>query len=791
MESPKYGDSSSLTSPMISSQQIICAVSVSRGVTPTVGLAFLNSVTNEVVLCQINDGQTFVRTVLKTSVFEPSCILVQSLDSPIVSILQHEVEPPILFWDRKHWAESTGLDLIQQLAFKANISGLKSAIRDNYFATCCFAAVVTFFTSKSGVTFVNHSLRIKYEPSEGAMMIDRSTVKTLELIQNLENSKSKDCLFGLINHTLTPTGSRLLRNHILQPLIDVETLNVRLDALEEMTSKDEIFVSTRQALKQFQDTDKLLSNLIRIPGKPSLHMTELEINDVLVLKSFVISTAVAYEALRGAESVLLVRIRDLCNSKAVEQVKILIDGAINEDATYQSRPIDLTNQRTYAVKSGVNGLLDIARSTMETVRQDLLVTVAEMREEFDLAMDLKYDSSRNFYLRSPAAEFDVQSVPNTFINIVRRRDKVEYQTVLILQLNQKMSDSRNEAVMMSDRIIKDLIEDIRKEVPALFQVSEGLAMLDMVASFAQLATIQDYVRPEFTDTVAVKSGRHPIGEKLYTFIANDFYATANNHFQIVTGPNMSGKSTYIRSLALLTIMSQIGSFVPAEYASLPIRHQLFARLSLDDSSEASISTFSLEMQEMAFILANITQRSLVIIDELGRGTSTRDGLAVALSIAEALVQSKAMVWFATHFREIAQILEPRIGVGCSHFQTEAGQVLKIPFKVSDGYVDDTNYGIVLARTFPFPPQVTDTAEAVSSHLREQIARRNQESKATTLARRRKLIIELHEQLIQARDGILDGKELAIWLKRLQTDFVHRMIRLFPEKEELRSLSLME
>ncbi len=220
--------------------------------------------------------------------------------------------------------------------------------------------------------------------------------------------------------------------------------------------------------------------------------------------------------------------------------------------------------------------------------------------------------------------------------------------------------------------MQELITEIRDYMSVLFKICEGIAMLDMVSAFAQLATSQDYVRPELKDTLAIKAGRHPIKEKIQStiFIPNDVYSTQQTRFQIITGCNMSGKSTYIRSVALMTVMAQIGSFVPAQYAAFPIHRQLFARVSVDDSIEANVSTFAAEMQETAFILRNIDAHSIAIIDELARGTSTRDGLAIAIAIAEALVDSHALVWFATHFVELATIMAERNGVISLHLAVE-------------------------------------------------------------------------------------------------------------------------
>jgi DNA mismatch repair protein MSH4 len=362
---------------------------------------------------------------------------------------------------------------------------------------------------------------------------------------------------------------------------------------------------------------------------------------------------------------------------------------------------------------------------------------------------------------------------------------IECQTLELVKLNQKITDAHNEVINMSDRSIQELIDDVRTEIHALFRVSESIAMLDMIASFAQLATSQDYVKPELTDTLAIKAGRHPIRDKIQIekYVPNDVYATQQHRFQIVTGCNMSGKSTYIRSIALMTIMAQIGCFVPAQYASFPISHQLFARVSTDDNIEANVSTFAAEMREIAFILRNIERRSLVIIDELGRGTSTTDGLAIAIAIAEALVESRAYVWFVTHFRDLARILAERAGVVNLHLAVEISvhsSKMKMLYKISDGYEEEKFYGLALARVVDLPEDVITTATKVSKALHQREEARKSNAKVLSVARRRRLILSLREQLIQAQNGSMEGDELRLWLKRLQDEFLVRMAAIDAE-----------
>jgi DNA mismatch repair protein MSH4 len=257
----------------LNNQEIVCAVTESRGISPIVGIALLNLHSAEAFLCQINDNQSYVRTIQKLSVYEPSKILVPAFATNAVSKLHACIDEnlghisPIEEIDRRYFAEITGHEYIQQFAFAEDIEAIKISIGGNYFAVCCFAAVrqikistfgfsklkfseqvMKYVGIKHGIQFPFHSLRVTYQPSEGSVMIDISTTYSLELIQNIENAKSKQCLFGLLNETQTPMGARYLRTNILQPSTDLDKINARLDAVEELSSKEDMFWATRQGL---------------------------------------------------------------------------------------------------------------------------------------------------------------------------------------------------------------------------------------------------------------------------------------------------------------------------------------------------------------------------------------------------------------------------------------------------------------------------------------------------------------------------------------------------------------
>ncbi|TAQ88758.1 hypothetical protein B7494_g2910 [Chlorociboria aeruginascens] len=730
----------------IENQQIVCAISESRGVTPTVGLAFVNLSTNEAVVSQISDNQFYARTVNKLQVFEPTIILIVSTSGPPNAksnmyqvIEENVVGARIITVDRKYWSESAGLEYVQQLAFVADAEALKVAIGGNYFATCCFSAVMKYIELSMSMTIVFHSLRVKFQPSEGSMMIDLSTIHSLELIQNIQDAKSNQCLFGIMNETSTPMGSRLLRSNILQPSTQPDVLTQRYDAVQEFTEKEDMFVQTRQALTPFLDVEKLLTSLIIIPSFPDVTYTEQSINNILMLKNFIQSIKPVFESLAGARSNLLIMIRDNCRSQKIEPAMHLISKSINDDATYQTRALDLRNQRTYA--SGVNGLLDVARQTFKEATADVHQHISDINQKYEMQAETKFETSRKYWLKISENDFDGREVPDIFINRFLKKGYMECQTLDLVKLNQRIEDSHHEVVLMSDKTIQVLLDEIRAEIPILFKVCESIAMLDLITSFTQISTKNgQYCRPEMLDSLTIEHGRHPIREKFSAkeFVPNTVMATSDKRFHIITGCNMSGKSTYIRTIALITVMAQVGCFVPA---------------------------------------TNIDKHSIAIIDELGRGTSTRDGLAISLSIAEALVESQAFVWFATHFRELV-IMAKRIGVINHHLAVDmSSNAMSMLYKLTDGYVEEEHYGLAMARVIDLPPEIIKVAEKVSKTLVVRAEANKSSRKAAALMERRKIILELKNWLIDAENSRMEDNALIGWLNRLQELFVQRMEKI--------------
>ncbi|KAJ4646277.1 MutS protein msh4 [Exophiala dermatitidis] len=794
------------TSTDYSNSETICAISEAPGISSTVGLSFVNVTTSEAVLCQFTDTQTYARTCHKLMVHEPTEVLymAQAADSKLVSIISENLDvdnggPVGTKLDRRYWSESSGYDYLQRLAFPDDLASLKLALAGNHLAICCFSAVLKFADMALQKTFAPQTLRIKFETAEGSMVIDLATIASLELVQNIEHAKSKDCLYGLLNETLTPMGARLLRSNILQPSTDHEKIRKRHEAVGELISKHDMLFAIRSALKSFVDTDRVLAALVVIQTKQGIQYAEQAVNNVLMLKTFVDSAKPLWQALTGAGSEELDEIRQersrsitiLCDPASYSEIDAMIRHSLNPDVSHSTKPIELRNQRVYAVQAGVNELLDVARQTYSEISQDVFDMMEELKNAQEIDLELKFEPGRQFYIRFRAVQVEDKSMPEAFVNVYRKNKWIECQTLELIKMNQKIKDAHNEVISLSDHAVQELIEAVRTKIHPLFKISEAIAMLDMLSGFAQMASSNEYVQPELLDTLAVKAGRHPIREKsqMDRYVPNDMYATEQSRFQVITGCNMSGKSTYIRSIALMAVMAQIGCFVPATYASFPVTSQMFARVSTDDSIEANVSTFASEMRELAFILRNVSAHSIVLIDELGRGTSTTDGLAIAIAIAEELIQSKALVWFVTHFRDLPRILAERAGVVNLHLAVDINadaSKLKMRYQVAQGYEEERFYGLALARVLDLPVSVVDTATRVSHALHERNEARKRSCRALVSARRSKLLLNLREQLSQARESCRsagsDPAQLRAWLARLQVDFSVRMRALEAEAE---------
>ncbi|KAG8905973.1 MutS protein msh4 [Tulasnella sp. 403] len=421
---------------------------------------------------------------------------------------------------------------------------------------------------------------------------------------------------------------------------------------------------------------------------------------MLNLRSVIRSLPTLRNALHGCQTNLLRVIHDMLSDARIEKIDLLISDALNEDVSFAkaSSTLASVNERAYAVRANYDRLLDVARETYKENVGDIMELVNNLSKEHDLPLSTVFQEKDGFWLTLRKDELDGK-LPNGFVNVTSKGAKWKFMTMELVRMHFIRGDKlipplwRTEETKLEDEGFigrntayerSELVADIIEDIGVLYKASEAVserskppvesradsprnaqvALLDMLWSFAHVAILYSYTRPEFTGTLAVKGGRHPVVEKALSigaFVPNDTYICDASTFQIIHGPNMSGKSTYLRQVGVMTVMAMCGSFVPAEYASFRVHDALLSRLSNDDDPEKSLSTFATEMAASAMILSLATDRSLILIDELGRGTSPIEGVGIAHAIAEELIDRKILplqsfVLFSTHYADLSTTL---------------------------------------------------------------------------------------------------------------------------------------
>ncbi|KAJ4477826.1 muts domain V-domain-containing protein [Lentinula edodes] len=801
----------------------VIAVLEGRGVGREVGLAALDKDIGRVVLVQLSDCQTYVKTLHQMHLHKPSLVLVPDTflsasdtamaaigssgkratnTSLLVEFIREEFPDtqlePI---SRKYWNETSGLEFIQQLCVEdEERAGTILAVSSKYYVLSACSALFKYAEIRQNTRFSAGSLRIKYSPVDGTMMIDPESAKNLELVGNMSHRKSYHSVFGILNHTYTAMAARLLRVNILAPITVQTSIDARLDVVEELVQDEDLFNEVRSALKTLNsmDFDKLIATLAASETivTNSAKAASNRVTQMLNLRNAVRNLPLLQKSLENTKSQLLRIIRDMLLDERLEKIDSLIRASLNEDTAPTKHGIAAVNARVYAVKANHNRLLDVARETYKENVGDIYSLCNALTQTHEIPLTLVYQES-GFVFSMKKTDLEGE-LPKGFINVTLKKGKWQFSSMELKKMNARMQDALDETLILSDklvvflavgtlseviyllRIIQDLVTEILVNVGALYKASEAVALVDMLWSFSHSAIMRNYVRPEFTGTLAVKSGRHPILETVQsagTLVPNDIYCDDSSSFQIIQGPNMSGKSTYLRQVGLLSVMAMCGSFVPAEYASFRIHDALLTRLSNDDDLEKNLSTFASEMATSAMILGLATERSLILVDELGRGTSPREGIGISHAIAEGLIEQKCFVFFATHFAELSTTLSRQPSVVNLHLavqrtrQSASNFGMLFQYKIVDGAPEETtHYGLELARLADLPNDVLIEASRVSKHLTELQSRHQAQSDSSKIAMRRKALLKLRTNLTQAFEhSALPDEELLAYIGRFQAD----------------------
>ena len=370
----------------------------------------------------------------------------------------------------------------------------------------------------------------------------------------------------------------------------------------------------------------------------------------------------------------------------------------------------------------------------------------------------------------------VSGLPNIFIQVVKQKKLVKFSTEELINLNNRQRDSVAEILQLSNRILEMVFHELRSNIGCIYSLNDTTSLLDMLLSFTTFTTLIPSVRPIIThrDTLEIKEGRHPILSTYSdrTFVANDTNCSKTNNFQIITGSNMSGKSTYIRQISLIVILAHIGCFVTAESALIRLTDHIFSRIGTSDCIEDNASSFMLEMREMAYIIQNKTPNSLIIIDELGRGTSLNDACSLAWSCAEDLIASNSFTFFVTHFLQLTNLSTMYNNVSLSHLETIKGRThLEYNHQLKAGVENIDHFGIHLAQfRAGFPEEVITFANTISKQLQTMETDNQNTSKS-------KRIHQIVEDVKALKESTLDWEDIASILQNLRS----QAIQLLNEK----------
>ncbi|XP_026789533.3 mutS protein homolog 4 isoform X2 [Pangasianodon hypophthalmus] len=740
---------SSSSASVCHAASVIVAVVEGRGLARgEIGMASINTRSPELVLSQFADTGTYAKSVAFTAI------------------------------QRKYFNEGKGLEYIQQLC-APEFNTVLMDVQTKYYCLAAAAALLKYLEFIQNSVYAPRSLKVSFTGSEQTAMIDAVSARNLELVINNRGHRSEHTLLEVLNYTKTPGGERRLRSNILEPLLDVDTINTRQDTIQELLQGEELFFGLKSAITQFLDIDQLLSALVQLPKQETVEVAEAKIMQVIQLKHTLELIEPLKMVLKDAKTSLLkayyTSLEDSRFNSILDQIKTVI----NNDTSYMKGSLNMRTQKCYAVRPNVNELLDIARRAYTEVVDDIAGLVDQLGEKYGLPLRTSFNTARGFFIQMRLEGFGLPDgqLPGEFIKVTRQKNNYSFTTLDLMKMNDRCDEALKEIFHMSYIVVCRLLNEVYKHIHCLYKLSDAVSMLDMLLSLANVCTISDYVRPEFTDTLAIRQGRHPILERVagQQPIPNNSHISEGSNFVIITGPNMSGKSTYLKQVALCQIMAQIGSFVPAEFASFRIADQIFTRIGVDDDFETNSSTFMVEMKEVSYIIHNASNRSLIIIDELGRGTSAEEGIGICHSVCEFLINLKAFTLFATHFLELCQLESLYPNVENQHMQVQhmrgtenSAESVVYTYLLTQGFSEESNYGIRAAENTSFPLSIIQEAKAISAKASQKLWAKHH-SDPTTL--RQGAAFRLATRLLQtARNSRLDPDSLCLYLKGLKRSY---------------------
>ena len=551
-------------------------------------------------------------------------------------------------------------------------------------------------------TDLAHLNRLTYLDTSKNLVIDACTLRNLEITRNVRDGGKKGTLLDVLDFTETPMGSRLLRKWLEYPLLDMVQINRRLDAVEELFKDFARRGKVRESTEKVHDFERLLTRI---------EIGTANARDLIALKVSLACLPQIQQALERVQSAMLKE----CAGKIV-RFDSLVD--LMERALIDEPGVSLRDGGI--IKAGYDAELDEYRRIAHDSKSMLQEIEEREREQTGIkALKIGYNKVFGYYIevRNTSAEL----VPERYIRKQTLANTERYITQELKDFETKILGAQEKIVAIEYNLFVEVRECVKEKLTEIQETARAIAVLDTLASLAEAASSYNYVRPRLAANgeIEIKDGRHPLVERILTrslFVPND--TTLNHHdceIMLITGPNMAGKSTYMRQTAILALMAQVGSFVPAREATISPLDRIFTRIGASDDLISGQSTFMVEMNEVAQILKYATKNSLVILDEIGRGTSTFDGMSIARAVIEYIEKRvHAKTLFATHYHELTDLEDDKIKNFCVAVKERGTQVSFLRRIVAGAA--DKSYGIHVARLAGLPISVTKRAEAILKEL---------------------------------------------------------------------------
>ena len=553
---------------------------------------------------------------------------------------------------------------------------------------------------------LDQMMAIRSYSTDSFMVLDQFTRRNLELVETIRHGKSQGSLLGILDRTVTAMGKRLLRKWLNQPLLEINRLSARLDAVEALVSGDIMRDEIAVALRQVADVERLTQRIVMGKAGP---------RELIGLKDALAIIPQLSELIADLDSLSAVAERlDPC-----EPVLSLIASAITDEPPATLNAIGV-------IREGYSRELDDILHSSQDARDWIANLESHERRRTGIAsVKVSFNKVFGYYIEVTNAHAD--KVPDDYVRKQTLVNAERYITPELKEYESRVLNAEEEILSTERAIFSDLCRQIASHRENLLTTALAIAHLDVFLSLAAVAVREGYARPNLTEEniLEIEAGRHPVVEKLLEsstrYVANDSHFDMVSRIQIITGPNMSGKSTYIRQVAIITLMAQIGSFVPADSATIGLVDRIFARIGAQDEIHAGQSTFMVEMVETARLLSGSTPRSLLILDEIGRGTSTYDGMAIARSVIEFIHNNPRLncrTLFATHYHELTEL--PNILPRTANFNVavaEQGEEIVFLHRVLPGGADQS-YGVYVAQLAGMPRSVVDRARELLLQLEE-------------------------------------------------------------------------